>query len=414
MTALFRIAALALLAVLSACSSPLVGAECRSGLTDCDGQCVDLERDPANCGVCSKDCGRLECRKARCGPGPRPDGDGGAFVPDAGSGPPVTPGGVGSPFLPDGGLSFPDPEVDEGCALGSIVCMGKFCKNPRTDPNHCGRCGLICPYNEYCAEGVCVDRCTEPLTYCDETCVPTMSSAEHCGNCGNGCASGICTEGACDDIVPGQLVIFGHDYNVASEASTTMKRLTGNALFLASGAPVRALIYRGAASDRSAEGVEAAIDFTVNLDGRPWSRIEAIEDEVTSQLFSADAFIIHAQDGASDDELTALGRKWGLALSQFLLRGGVVLLFETVTDNNSGTYRLLQPTGLFDAASRRSVARRQTLTVVNPGIGVAARTTRSYRSATNTVRFVGVTSPGTVVVQDSDRETVIFHRIVSQ
>jgi hypothetical protein len=102
-----------------------------------------------------------------------------------------------------------------------------------------------------------------------------------------------------------------------------------------------------------------------------------------------------------------------VAISQFLLRGGVVLLFETPTASNSGTYKLLAPAGLFEASSRAAVA-RQTLSLVNPGIGVAARTTRNYRSAANTVRFRNVITPGNVVVQDRDGEAVVFHRIVSQ
>ena len=405
------LAALSFAAWLAACADPIVGAECRDGLVRCGGQCVEIDRDPANCGRCGNDCGRFECRKAACGPGLRPDSDGGSSRPD-GSGPPITPGGVGSPFLPDGGLSFPDPGVGE-CGLGQIRCFEQ-CKNPLTDPNHCGNCETKCPGSGmYCAGGVCNARCAAPYEFCAFQCVDLQSSPEHCGGCNAACASGICQDGACDDIVPGQLVIFGHDYSTPSQSSTTMKRLAGNALFLARGAPVRALVYRGAASEASAAGVVAAIEFTFGLDGRPWTAMEATAEDIPRLLYESDAFIIHAQHGASDEELLEAGRTWGRALSQFLLRGGVVLLFDAPTPSNSGTYKLLAPSGLFDA-DRRTTVERQTLTVVSPGIGVAARATRSYRSANNTVRFLDVTTPGNVVVEDRNGEAVVLHRIVSQ
>ena len=411
---LARTFALALLAVLSACSSPLVGAECRQGLSRCDGQCVDVERDPEHCGSCANDCGRLECRNARCGPGLRPDEDGGSFVADGGGGPPISHGGVGTPFTPDGGLNFPDPLVN-GCSIGETVCDDK-CTNPSSNTDHCGGCGQPCDAGRVCGGGRCVEPCVGVQTMCGVSCVPpnpdSDTSPNLCGPCAVTCASGICGEGACDDAVPGHLVIIGHDYSALLETSVTMKRLAGNALSLARGAPVRALVYRGTASEESVEGVEAAIDFAIKLDGRTWSRTDADEREVAFQLSAADAFIMYAQADMTDAKLIELGRWWGRALAQFLQRGGVILLFETPTAANAGTYGLLKPIGVFRAA-RRAAVPAQTLTVVSPGVGVAARATVKYRSAANTVRFLDVTTPGGPVVEDGDGETVIFHRIVS-
>ena len=58
-------------------------------------------------------------------------------------------------------------------------------------------------------------------------------------------------------------------------------------------------------------------------------------------------------------ELTTLGQKWGLALSQFLLRGGVVVVFETASNSNVGTYRILSPSGLFTADKREAMQRER-------------------------------------------------------
>ncbi|HMI92928.1 MAG TPA: hypothetical protein VK509_16245, partial [Polyangiales bacterium] len=411
---LARTFALALLAVLSACASPLVGAECRKGLSRCDGQCIDVERDPEHCGSCANDCGRLECRNGRCGPGVlRPDEDGGSFVADGGGGPPINLGGVGTPFTPDGGLNFPDPLVD-GCLIGETVCNDK-CTDPFANAAHCGGCNQPCDSGLVCGNGVCVAPCEAMQTMCGAGCVATSTSTSPsvCGPCAITCASGICAgNGSCDDAVPGHLVIIGHDYSTELETSATMKRIAGNALFLARGKPVRALVYRGSASAESVAGVEAAIDFTTDVDGRAWTRTDADENEVPLQLRGADALIIHAQADASDAKLIDLGRRWGRALAQFLQLGGVILVFETPTKANSGTSIVLRPIGVFRAA-RRTEEAPQALTVVSPGVGVAARATSKYRSGTHTVRFVGITTPGGPVVEDSDGEVVVFHRIVS-
>ena len=101
-----------------------------------------------------------------------------------------------------------------------------------SDRNNCGACGNICPDNQYCSEGACVDTCGADEAYCGGQCLrlgdlhlASCSScaenycdidgnlangcevsakgndANHCGACGNVCGDGmVCDQGAC--IVP--------------------------------------------------------------------------------------------------------------------------------------------------------------------------------------------------------------------
>src|SRR5712671_4864498 len=49
-------------------SDTLVGGGCREGLSECSLKCVDLGRDPKNCGACGRRCGAGEiCAAGVCG-----------------------------------------------------------------------------------------------------------------------------------------------------------------------------------------------------------------------------------------------------------------------------------------------------------------------------------------------------------
>src|SRR3954469_9209885 len=48
-------------------TSGLVGGECGASYVDCDGQCVDAQHDPNNCGGCAHACAAgVACTDARC------------------------------------------------------------------------------------------------------------------------------------------------------------------------------------------------------------------------------------------------------------------------------------------------------------------------------------------------------------
>jgi len=413
----------ALLTLLLGCGSAIVGAECRPGYVLCDGRCVDTENDPDHCGRCGRDCGRDECNAGMCGPddpeagvdgGPADAGAADASIEGGGGRPPgQNQGSSGTPFLPDGGFNFPDPNVMSGCGIGQTDCSGR-CVDLQSDHDQCGACTTACGSEQFCAAGVCVDTCEAPLRPCGGACVDFQQDGYNCGGCGRVCASGLCRDGECTDAVAGSVVVIGHDYSTA--ASLTMQRVAGNALFLAPGAPVRALVYAGMAAPASVSGVTAAVESIVRADGRDWTETAATDPEqVGAQLAGVDAFLIHAQQGATDAVLDELGERWGLSMAQFLLRGGVIVLFETQSSDNGGTFRILQPAGLFSCASREAIA-AQTLFVdlAALGSGVATRLTRDYRGQDTTVRFLDPDLDGlaTVVVRDGDDEAVVVHRVV--
>jgi hypothetical protein len=422
------------------CDSPIVGAECRSGYLVCGSRCTDPSSDFRNCGSCGHSCGRYICQEGVCSTTELRDGgtpdDGGASGMDGGtagdggmldgssgaggtSGTSGTSGASGSSAaggtggnpgqggMSGGGDFNPDAGLD-GCQIGQQECSGT-CSNPATDPNNCGKCDNVCPPDQVCSGGSCSIMCDPPLILCAGQCFDLSEDPDHCGSCDNKCASGICEDGTCADAVAGQAVVIGHDY--VGPANSAMRRLAGNAIFLGRGAPVRVLTYAGEASAASVAGVEGAIDAVKTEIGRDWMKIPAIESIVPLQLASADVLLVHSQFGASDSTLKKLGQAWGNALAQFLVTGGVVVVFETPSSNNTGTFKILEPAMIFAADSREAVPSQQ-LKVETPGLGVAVRVPDRYMSAAETVHFNTVTSPGASVVVDQDGKPVIVQRVI--
>ncbi|MFT5434708.1 MAG: hypothetical protein ACI9OJ_005422, partial [Myxococcota bacterium] len=87
-------------------------------------------------------------------------------------------------------------------------CDGSSCPNGDCVDGGCvPRCELgSCPSTLSCAplgtRAVCVlpeaaPECDDGFSRCDEHCVHTMTSLEHCGSCGASCNDGLCHQGAC-------------------------------------------------------------------------------------------------------------------------------------------------------------------------------------------------------------------------
>jgi hypothetical protein len=384
-------AALAALAA-GGCDSPIVGAGCQPSFTLCGDECVNLAADFRHCGACELSCGELSCHRGRCG-GTRPD----ASFPD-----------TGAPDEDAGTAPVPPRDAGPaGCTVGERECSGA-CVDPTNDRRHCGGCGEPCAEGEVCSRGSCASACESGLRACSGECHDLNTDPNNCGTCGTKCASGICDAAECADAILGQLVVIGHDF---TEANLAMQRIAGNAVFLASGAPVRVLAYRGDASEASVRGVEAAIEFARSEIGRTWEVTKAEEEMVTMQLAAADVFLIHAQENASADTLRRLGDAWGRAIVQFLARGGNVVLFEAPSSSNDGTYHVLDAAQIFGAERRVEIS-VQALTVKTPGLGVGLRVPDRYMSATHTVRFEALESDGNAIVVEQDGEPVVIQRVV--
>lgn len=130
-----------------------------------------------------------------------------------------------------------------------------------------------------------------------------------------------------------------------------------------------------------------------------------------STLESVHVLIIYPQQQATDEQLQQLGQDGAAAVGDFLLKGGVIVLFEGQSNNN-GTYRLLELSGVFSASSRDQTSDPR-LTLVAFGGPIALGAPKPYMSQVGTVRFHDVSTPADVVVIDSMSFPVILHRAIA-
>jgi hypothetical protein len=429
----------AVFVALAAGCSPLVGAECREGLFPCDGRCVDRASDPDHCGACGRVCPTRICVAGMCvgdaglGDGGIDGGIGEAGV-DADGGDGAMSGfdggdgamsgfdggdgamsdfdggdGAMSDFDGgDGAITPGDGGTGDGgrvCGIGELECMG-VCIDGLADPRNCGACGNACAGGEVCVDGVCLSSCSAPHRICDGRCVDTSRDPDNCGTCGTICGSGICIDGDCSEPVAGHVVVIGHDYVTSRRG---MNRIAGNAVFLARGSPVRVLVWEGRSEVDSRLGTDAAIQQVAMALGRTWTRTAPMDPvEVPLLLATHDAFVIYAQAHEDDGTLRNYGFFWQVALAEFLARGGVVVLFETVSAANAGTWQILAEARLFNATGRVDTT-GSVITVTEPADAVALRVPLSYAGERTTVRFMS--SATTVVTRDATGPVVI-HRIV--
>ncbi len=192
---------------------------CNSGTVACGEHCVDTNNDDDNCGACGTECmygescvsGTCECA------------------------------GV-NPAVCDGYCSDVDSDnyncgacynycyAGEQCVAGACVpaacegqnqyrCGGSECTDTNSNVFHCGGCtpepdsgsGETCLRFETCI-------CSEyGLTECainqaEAVCTDTTMDRNHCGTCGNACATGTeCIDGSCQPIDCGSQTLCGND-----------------------------------------------------------------------------------------------------------------------------------------------------------------------------------------------------------
>lgn len=460
-----------LLGSLVGCGSPIVGAECRQGFVECDGRCVELSSDLEHCGACGMACDVTEtCFAGACvgmdfdagmGDGAVDDGgtdarlDGSLDAPqfedattdgdpsdsdvsdsdvsdgdvadsdpsdsdigdgDIGDGD-VTDGDVGDAVVGDadvgdGGVGdggdAGDADTDAGtmcpCDLGE-QCCDDVCVRPDSDPDNCGGCGVVCAADEVCASGSCSRACDPPLELCGGLCVDTMGSdPDNCGGCGVSCDTGICIDGTCSAGFPGHVVLVGHSYRTSR---VSMRRVAGNSVFIPLVGELDVLVYEEFATRPMQSGVDQAINEAALLRGRTWNRIVAEADSVPTLLDDVDVFVVYSQANADNDMLQTLGTHWSMALSSFLLRGGVVVVFDG-GGAHSGTWQVLESAGLVDVMSRTDIS-STTVDVVAPADQVAAAVPTRYRAEIESVCFDAADDG--VVIRSEDGDPVVIHRV---
>ena len=402
------------------CASPIVGAECRDGWIVCDGVCVDAENDALNCGGCGLECPAwAECRVGACVG--RTDGgmmDGDVFDAERPDGdlPDGAPRDVMDPdapqFVPDGALpdgALPDSGlVDAGpCGACTVdqLCCGTSCVDPTSDPRHCGGCGMACEVEEECVASVCEPICAPPTTYCDGLCVLLDVDPDNCGVCGRRCPTGLCSAGMCIDARPGHVVLVGHSYDVSR---VVIRRVVGNSVWLANAAEIDVGIYEGDARAAARNGVNRAIDESAS--GRVWNRMPLADaDAIVAALGELEVVLVHAQNGATDAELLALGAALGPFLRPYVAGGGVVVVLDG-GGSHAGTWQILDAAGLLDAGGRTSIG-NVTLDVVSPTDAVATGLPFQYRAENESASFTS--DDGADVVVQHGTAPVVLHRVVT-
>ncbi|MCB9614656.1 MAG: hypothetical protein H6722_19640 [Sandaracinus sp.] len=447
------------------CASPIVGAECREGWLRCDDVCVDVSNDPANCGGCGVECPEWAvCSSGACVVGTdggfdgsfdgdvpdatrdgsmdadatldgaledgaiydaKPDGeleDGslpdGALpdgaLPDGALPDGALPdGALPDGALPDGALpdgALPDGALPDGGPCGGActvdqLCCGGACVDPSSDDAHCGGCGNACATIEECVASVCEPICAPPTTYCDGLCVLTDVDPDHCGACNRRCPTGLCSAGMCIDASPGHVVLVGHSYDVSR---LVIRRVVGNAVWLANAPTIDVGVYEGDARPAARNAVDRAIDETSS--GRVWNRMPLADvDALTAALGELEVVLVHAQRGATDADLLALGASAGPFLRPFVAGGGVVVVLDG-GGSHAGTWQVLAAAGLLDATSRSAIG-NVTLDVVSPTDAVATGLPFQYRAETESVSF-GSDGGADVVVRHG-ADPVVLHRVVT-
>ncbi|MBL8603157.1 MAG: hypothetical protein JNK72_14635 [Myxococcales bacterium] len=117
--------------------------------------------------------------------------------------------GGSSNATPDAGGSF-DVAVDTppSCTGATMLCGGG-CVDPQMSAQHCGGCGNACASGEVCSAGRCQLQCGAGLTECrgggadagasaQRMCANLSIDPGNCGMCGNACAAGQrCVSGSC-------------------------------------------------------------------------------------------------------------------------------------------------------------------------------------------------------------------------
>jgi RHS repeat-associated protein len=179
-----------------ACESGVCRVPCGSTQTRCDGVCVDTGEDSANCGACGIACGATEvCRSGVCSPvcGAGETLCGGLCVNLSTS---IANCGAcgtacGATEVCTGGI------CTTSCGVNETLCNGT-CVNPATDAANCGSCGRACGQGQTCVAGSCTTACGPSETLCGSACANLATDAANCGACGRACTAGqVCEAGAC-------------------------------------------------------------------------------------------------------------------------------------------------------------------------------------------------------------------------
>ena len=190
---------------------------CPSGQTDCNGTCVDTQTDNQHCGNCPTTCdtGAFEqCQGGVCTlscPASLPDACNGTCINFDNGVNGTNCGGCGPTFDCPTGQVCSNGACQLNCTGSTTLCNGA-CIDLMADEQNCGMCGLACPANGVCDNGVCTCVAPTPNT-CPGVCTDFVTDEAHCGNCNTSCVgTQTCDNGICCS--PGTLNCGGQCKNL--------------------------------------------------------------------------------------------------------------------------------------------------------------------------------------------------------
>jgi pectate lyase len=185
---------------------------CPAEFAECEGVCLPVTSDNANCGECGNVCtpgSRCEAGECAC----------------------IT---AGTTLCSEGctdtlsdaahcGACDRPCETGEVCVEGTCECPGTTdacggaCVDTASDAAHCGACAMACDEGTVCSMSSCSSGCGPGLTQCGQSCVDVTSSAAHCGACDEPCDPGQTCESSACTCPNGQLSCDGECLNSDSQ-----------------------------------------------------------------------------------------------------------------------------------------------------------------------------------------------------
>jgi Stigma-specific protein, Stig1 len=394
--------ALSLIGVAQGCGTEngIVGGACRSGLTACSGQCVDVLTDVENCGSCGNRCPvNVACISGICGGAPDASLD---ASDDAGT-------SGDSSMVPDATV------VRDSAADAS-------CEPPFNTRENCGTCGKSCKVGEDCLLGnnavlACLPQCVAPQVACSGRCVDVQIDPSNCGRCGKFCVSFLCAAGECRGSNPGDISILGHDFEQSS-GLTSQSRVLVNAIVLPRSNPLRILSYEEFAAPVAVDNVKAlaragssgrTLQFNVQRDPAAL--------EATTLIQNYDVVVIYDQAAATVADLANRGTRWRAALALFALKGGAIVALDGATGNGAMP-ELLSKSGLLQVTAHRKLSNLFPVSVVAPFNVLASQVVTPYAAFANSVEFettelsAGDTSWVVRGGLNGNEDPVVVHKVV--
>lgn len=151
--------------------------------------CVDILKDPNNCGSCNASCAfDHHCVEGACWP-------------------------MGE------------------CPPHLSICRGE-CIITTNDTLNCGECANECPVNWTCANSTCQPPCPFGLVQCDGQCVNLSTNVEHCGDCNRKCLLFTrCFSGYCLPCTYSYVVVITHSTNTTTSWMPAWSRTMLGAMY---------------------------------------------------------------------------------------------------------------------------------------------------------------------------------------